>query len=188
MDSSKKMTSAAFSGFIKDVKDLYNVALRNGYYLPKQSSSAVNEIMLYQILQGNYWCPKYKDMKLQPCVKAPVKEVLIGRVLDHCIRLGHNVAWIDDMHWPDKEWLVAVLGTLNPDDEIFRKDYVAPPVRKRLQDVETIVLPNEVFEGLPASKSKGKARRLKIVSEAFAQEKATRLKEIRRNIDQEILD
>lgn len=83
---------------------------------------------------------------------------------------------------------MAVLATLSPDDEIFRKDYVAPPVRKRLQDVETIVLPNEIFEGLPASKSKAKARRLKIVSEAFAQEKATRLKEIRRHIDQEIID
>ncbi len=62
-----------------------------------------------------------------------------------------------------------------------------PPVRKRLQDVETIVLPNEIFEGLPQTKSKAKARRLKIVSEAFAQEKSTRLKEIRRTIDQEII-
>lgn len=94
--SNKKMTSAAFSGFIMDVRDLYNVALRNGYYLPKQSSSAVNEIMLYQVLQGVYWCPKFKDMKLQPCVKAPVKEVLIAKVVDHCARKGHNVAWIVD--------------------------------------------------------------------------------------------
>jgi hypothetical protein len=81
-----------------------------------------------------------------------------------------------------------VIATLNPQDEIFRKDYVAPPIRRRLQDVETIVLPDEIFAGLPKSKSKNKARSLKIVSEAFAMEKATRLKEIRRNIDQEILD
>ena len=184
----KKLTSAAFSDFIKDVNDLYVAALRNHYFLPKQSSAAVNELMLYQVLQGVYWCPKYSDIKLVPCVKAPLKEVLVVKARSLCIARGHNVEWMDKKHLPDKEWLVTVIATLNPQDEIFRKDYVAPPIRRRLQDVETIVLPDEIFAGLPKSKSKNKARRLKIVSEAFALEKATRLKEIRRNIDQEILD
>ena len=116
-------------------------------------------------------------------MKAPIKNVLVGKVLSLCTTLGHNVSWIDEQHSPDSKWLVDVIATLNPSDEIFRKDYVPPPVRRRLQDVETIVLPNEIFEGLPQSKSKAKSRRLKIVSEAFAQEKATRLKEIRRTID-----
>lgn len=89
---------------------------------------------------------------------------------------------------PDKDWFVAVIATLDPEDEIFKKDYVAPPIRKRLKDIETIILPNELFEGLPKTKSKLKARRLKITSEAFAAEKASRLKEIRKNIDEEILD
>ena len=45
--SARKMTSAAFSGFVKDVHDLYVTAVRNGYYIQKESSSAVNEIMVY---------------------------------------------------------------------------------------------------------------------------------------------
>ena len=49
---------------------------------------------------------------------------------------------------PDKQWLVQVLGTLSPDDAIFAKDYVAPPVRKRLRDIETILLPKELFENM----------------------------------------
>ena len=73
-------------------------------------------------------------------------------------------------------------------DEIFRKDYVPPPIRKRLQDIETIVLPNELFEGLPKSTSKKKARRLKIMSEAFAAEKASRLKDMRKTIEDEIIE
>ena len=182
------MSSSSFSQFVKDVKDLYTLALRNGFYLPQQSSSAVNEVMLNNVLQGNYWCPLFKDIKLKPCVKAPVKDVLLSKLLQVCRRHSHNVAWIDEKHSPDKDWIVAVLATLKPDDEIFKKDYVAPPVRKRLQDVETIVLPNELFEGLPQSKSKAKARRLKIVSEAFAQEKATRMKELRKALDNEILE
>ena len=57
--STVKVTSAAFSEVIKDVNDLYNAALRNGYYLPKQKSAAVNEYMLYNVLQVHYWCPKF---------------------------------------------------------------------------------------------------------------------------------
>jgi hypothetical protein len=74
------------------------------------------------------------------------------------------------------------------EDEIFRKDYVAPPIRKRQRDIETIILPKEIFEGLPKSTSKVKARRLKVVSEAFAAEKAARLKEMRKQIDDEIIE
>ena len=81
-----------------------------------------------------------------------------------------------------------MLATLSPDDEIFRKDYVAPPIRKRQRDIETIILPKEIFEGLPKSTSKVKARRLKVVSEAFAAEKAARLKEMRKQIDDEIIE
>jgi len=61
---------------------------------------------------------------------------------------------------------------LEPNDEIFRKDYVAPPIWKRLQDIPTIELPKEILEGLPKTKSKAKTRRLKFTSEAFANEKA----------------
>ena len=45
--------------------------------------------------------------------------------------------------------MVAVLSTLNPHDKIFKKDYLAPVIRKRLRDIETITLPSELFEGLP---------------------------------------
>ena len=89
---------------------------------------------------------------------------------------------------PDKDWMVNILSTLNPDDEIFRKDYVAPPVRKRAKDIETIILPNHLFENLPKSTSKVKARRLKIASEAFAAEKAARLKETQKEIFAQIAE
>ena len=105
-----------------------------------------------------------------------------------CTARNLNIAWIDETHSPDKVWLVHVIATLDPTNEIFRKDYVPPPIRKRLKDIETIVLPNELFEGLPKSTSKNKSRRLKVISEALATEKATRLKEIKRNIDDEIIE
>ena len=81
-----------------------------------------------------------------------------------------------------------VIATLDPENEIFDKDYVAPPIKMRLRDIETIVLPTELFEGLPKSTSKNKVRRLKVISEALATEKSTRLKDIRDNLDHEIVE
>jgi len=121
--------------------DLYNIALRNGFFLPKRNSSAVNEVMLLNILHGQYWCPLFKDIRLLSCVKAPLKETLIEKLTTICFGKKLNISWIDQKHLPNKEWLVSVLATLSPDDEIFRKDYVAPPIRRRQRDIETIILP-----------------------------------------------
>jgi hypothetical protein len=57
-----------------------------------------------------------------------------------------------------------VIATIDPINEIFRKDYVAPSIRKRIRDIETIVLPDKLFEGLPKSTSKNKSRRLTVIS------------------------
>ena len=43
-----------------------------------------------------------------------------------------------------------VLSTLCPKDEIFGKDYVAPPVHKRKPEEKVIEIPKGLFEGLPA--------------------------------------
>lgn len=188
MESKKIMSSAQFSEYVLDVHDLYLLALRNGFYLPSESANAVNEVMLLGVTQGLYWCPKYDEIRIKPCPKPPTKDVLLNKVLEAASLLSYNVSWIDEKHHPDKKWLVDVLATLKPGDEIFKKDYVPPPVRKRLKDIETIVLPGHLFEGLPPSKSKAKARRLKVVSEAFLNEKMSRMKELRKQLDHQILD
>ncbi len=46
----KNMTSSSFADYVKNTVDLYNLAMLNSYYLPSQKSSAVNELMLYQVL------------------------------------------------------------------------------------------------------------------------------------------
>lgn len=186
--SQQKLSSSKFSEYVLSLEDLYNVAKRNGYFLPKLKSSAVNENMLFNMLQGTYWCPKSDDIRIKNCVKAPLKETLYTKIEKIAKARDLNIAWIDDKHMPDKDWMVAVIATLDPDDEIFKKDYVPPPIRKRASDIETIILPNELFENLPKSTSKVKARRLKIASEAFAAEKAARLKETQKEIFAQIAE
>ena len=51
--------------------------------------------------------------------------------MEICDLESYNVAWIDDTHLPDKKGLLDVLATLSPTDPIFKKDYVAQPIKKR---------------------------------------------------------
>ena len=83
-NTSKKMSSSKFSEFVMSMDDLYDMALRNGFYLPKRKSAAINEIMLFNILQGHYWCPKFQEIRLQSCLKPPMKEVLFSKILEIC--------------------------------------------------------------------------------------------------------
>ena len=184
---SAKLTSEKFSEYVMCLDDLYNLAKRNSFHLPDLKSAAINEVMLLGVLRGEYWCPKVEDIRIKNCVKPPLKEIVASKVWETCTSRELNLAWMDPAHRPNKKWLLEVLATLKPEDEIFRKDYVAPPVRKRLRDVETIVLPDELFQNMPKSTSKVKARRLKVVSQAFAAEKTTRLKEMQRHILDEII-
>ena len=127
--SGKKMSSSAFSQYVMSIQDLYDMAVRNGYFMPKQTCSAVNELMLFNVLQGKYWCPKTEDIRMKSIVKAPLIEVILSKLMQVCIDRNLNIAWIDDAHSPNKEWLVHVIATLDPTNEIFKKDYVPPPIR-----------------------------------------------------------
>ena len=130
--ASAKMSSSAFSEYVMSIADLYETAVRNGFYMPKLSSSAVNETMLFNVLQEKYWCPRTEDIRMKPIVKAPLKEVILLKLMQVCTVRKLNVAWIDDKHLPDKVWLVNVIATLDPANEMFKKDYVAPSIRKKL--------------------------------------------------------
>ena len=81
-----------------------------------------------------------------------------------------------------------MIATLTSSDEIFKKDYVPPPKRKRREDIKSIGLPQSLFDGMPLSKSKAKRRALKIVSEGFVMEKVERLKQVRTDVGIALLE
>ncbi len=75
--SSKKLSSVQFSKYFMDVHDLYILAERNGYYLPKESAAIITEEFLINVLTKEYYCPMYEDIRLRPCPRPPQKEVLM---------------------------------------------------------------------------------------------------------------
>ena len=52
--SSNKLSSMQFTKYVMDVHDLYCLAERNGYYLPKESASIVTEEFLINVLTKEY--------------------------------------------------------------------------------------------------------------------------------------
>ena len=60
----------------------------------------------------------YRDVRLAPCPSPPTKRILLEKLKELEIKKNITVG-SDDKHIPEKGWLLAVLSTLNPGDEIF---------------------------------------------------------------------
>ena len=89
---------------------------------------------------------------------------------------------ISDQRTPNKEWLLIMIATLKPDDEIFKKDYLPPAKKKIISEQKTIQIPKGFFDGLPDSKTKVKRRALKIMGQGMAQQKISYLKQLQKDI------
>ena len=64
-------------GIIGSKADLYDAAIRNGWYLPKYKSSIVTEDFITNVITGKVFCPKYEDIRLIPCPRPPDKTLLL---------------------------------------------------------------------------------------------------------------
>lgn len=71
-----------------------------------------------------------------------------------------------------------MLSTFKADDEIFKKDYIAPPIKEKKSEEDTIKIPSKFLEGLPVKKDgkRTKKSRLKILQGAKKLQKDIRKK------------
>lgn len=166
--------------------DLYEAAIRNGWYLPKYKSSLITEDYLMKVINGKVYCPKYQDIRLVPCPCPPEKEILL-RDFNRMLASEKKVAGIDDTHQPDKGWMLAILGTYNPKLPYFQKSYVPPPKATSVQMQAKVELPANFLEGLPESKRKTKARHLKMITKSHHDGKLQRYKLLKEKFAKEYL-
>jgi hypothetical protein len=173
----EQWTVKDFAAKVRDKKDLYEAIRRNGYHLPSLKSSITTESYLLNIMEGSTYCPKQEDVRLRACPRPPPKEVLVKKFLDLMKAKGVKSHGIDETHFPEKRWLIEVISTLKPDDEIFRKDYLPPSTKKNVEEQKTIQVPKDFLKDLPESKSKVKRRRLKVIGEGVAKQRLTFLRQ-----------
>ena len=126
---SKNMKSHSMEevkNIIGNKADLYDAAIRNGLYLPKFKSSIITEEYITNVINGKVYCPKFSDIKLVPWPRPPEKEVMLKDIKKHFASMQKTTG-IDETHVPDKNWMVTVLGTFNPQLSYFKKGYVPAP-------------------------------------------------------------
>lgn len=88
-------------------------------------------------MERTFYCLMYDEVRLKPCPFPPTKEVLIRKIRE--IEQMKEVDFgIKDSAVPDKQWLIMVLSSLKPDDEIFSKNYLPPTRPKKDRVINTI--------------------------------------------------
>ena len=51
--------------------DLYEIMVRNGFYLPQKSCHWLTKKVMISVAMGKIYCPMYKQIRPQPCPKPP---------------------------------------------------------------------------------------------------------------------
>ena len=164
--------------------ELYEAAIRNGYYLPKFKSGIITETYITDVICKRVYCPQFKDIRLLPCPRPPDKDSLIKYAKE--IKPANNLPLgIDKEHTPNKEWLLALLSTHKSDLHIFRKDYVAPARVPKLAAKPSINLPSDFLTGLPNSRKRTKAKRLTMIAKGKMESKIERIKTLQEKFKKE---
>ena len=164
--------------------ELYEAAIRNGYYLPKFKSGIITETYITDVICKRVYCPQFKDIRLLPCPRPPDKDSLIKYAKE--IKPANNLPLgIDKEHTPNKEWLLALLSTHKSDLYIFRKDYVAPARVPKLAAKPSINLPSDFLTGLPNSRKRTKAKRLTMIAKGKMESKIERIKTLQEKFKKE---
>ena len=166
--------------------ELYEAAIRNGYYLPKMKSSIITEQYITDVVCGKLFCPRYEEVRLKPCPRPPDKETLLKHVQNAANNRGKPTG-IDEKHTPNKSWLLKFLSTYMPGLDIFKKSYVAPPRIEKIASNIKVELPEDFLADLPASRKKVKHRRLSMLSKGKDEAKAQRYKKMHEKFKREYL-
>ena len=102
---------------------LYEMILRNSFYLPARNSSFCTVDYLIAVKKGELFCPKYEDIRLRPCPIPPTKLELIKEIIKLNKLMDWNMGLDEEGKFPDTHWLLAVLSTYSPAHAFFQKDF-----------------------------------------------------------------
>ena len=138
-----------FSKVVQNRRDLYEALIRNGFYLPKYKTTMITEDYMRNVMHGKAYCPKYAEIKMMPCPRPPTLDVFLKKFHKICRDQNLVLTGVDDSHMPDKRWLLDFIGTLTPQDEIFKKNYLPPVKETKLSELKTISIPANFFNDLP---------------------------------------
>ena len=124
------------SKLIKNTGHLHKALLANGYFLPPLKSAFVTQKFLLEVFDERCYCPHLKDVTFMPCVNPPTAEYLLDTIVTMIEQNGsynegqalayNRLAHHMSRNRPEKQWLLALLATLNSGHEVFQKGFKPP--------------------------------------------------------------
>ena len=134
---------------VRNKAHLRDIVVRDGYYLPTDSFADVD--YLYGIIAGERWAPRYKEMKMRPCPRPPLKSELVSAVQAKLELLGLPPLVVDEDKLPDTPFLLAALATLDENHRFFSRSYMPPPrPKKKLKQLPDLSKLTKFLVGQPA--------------------------------------
>ena len=129
-------------------RHMYQSMIRNSYYLPSFKSSLCSLDYMEKVRSGTVHCPRHAEIRLLPCAAPPTKEFLLAELNRVAQKKGLDLG-ISEKKQPNRDWMLAVLSTMEPTHKIFRKDYV-PPLKVQSVQLSKIVDNSDgFFDQLP---------------------------------------
>ena len=165
--------------------ELYEAAVRNGYFLPKFKSSIITEDYINMVISGQIVCPKYSEVRLRPCPIPPDKDTLI-KMAQQAVGQQKSLG-IDEGHQPDKNWLLAVISTYNADCTIFKKSYMPPKRHQKVEINAKVSLPADFLADLPESRKKRKKHRLGLLRASREEAKHEKIKKLQETYKKQLV-
>jgi hypothetical protein len=146
--------------------DVYDALLRNQYFVADRKDPLMSGEFMLGVVKGENWLPKTSEISNKNLASKPSKifiaDLLVEKMsalpsqgdqkLDLAIRM---TACRILKHPPKKDWMIRMLATVDPDNPVFAKDYVAPKYDYHGNEVgeKLTAMPASFFENLPPSKA-----------------------------------
>ena len=113
---------------LASVKDLRDLMVRNGFYVPALKSKYCTLKTLLAVKRGVLFGLKYQDIMFREITHPPNKKVLLEKLIGYVQAAGGDLGATDKKgNYPDKEWMINVIATLSKgQDEILQKNYMPP--------------------------------------------------------------
>lgn len=160
----ERVSHAFASSVICDRRSLYEGLVRNQLYCPSLKDSIMTiDFMKGAIGHQKYWLPRTAEIKLLNCCDPPSKqeiavvlcEVMVNHPIEDAVEpfASSFIRTAQEVRKkpPSKTWMLAVLSTMSPDHQFFKKDFIKPKVVFQGQIVQEAAVfnPDGFFDGLP---------------------------------------
>jgi len=90
------------------------------------------------VLNEEEWCPKFKQIRLSPCTRPPLKKFVLEEIQKLLKSKNFVLSFSEKKREPDLEWCINVLSTLNLNHRFFKKDYYPSDVELGIESRKLI--------------------------------------------------